>query len=368
MAVAVARTEGGSRVSTAATDSAADSTAALFARTEGLITAELSVKAGEVVAVVGPNGAGKSTLLRALAGLPGPARAAVAIDGVDVGALPPHRRRIGYVPQDGALFPHLSAARNVAYGLRGRGLSRHQMRDASHDWLGRLGLAELAGRRPGQMSGGQQQRVALARALAPEPRLLLLDEPLAALDVETRASVRHTLRGHLGPYDGACLIVTHDPVDALSLADRMLVVESGAVVQDAPAVEVTRAPRSVWVARMLGLNAYEGVGGSEGVALSGGHALVGADPVPDGPVLVTLHPDHVTLYRDPPSGSARNRWHGVVAEVTGTGTRLRVTVRGTDGPDVVAEVTARAAAELGVGEGLSVWVGVKATAVAVTSL
>jgi molybdate transport system permease protein len=343
-------------------------TAALRARAEGLVTAELTVGAGEVVAVVGPNGAGKSTLLRALAGLPGPARAAVAIDGHDVGALPPHRRRIGYVPQDGALFPHLSASRNVAYGLRGRGLGRHESRAAALAWLDRLGVGDLAARRPGQMSGGQQQRVALARALAPEPRLLLLDEPLAALDVQTRTAVRHTLRGHLGPYDGACLIVTHDPVDALSLADRLLVVESGAVVQDAPALEVTRAPRSAWVARMLGLNAYEGVSGPDGVRLADGHALAGADPVPPGPVLVTVHPDHVTLHRDRPEGSERNTWRGTVAEVTGTGTRLRVAVRGQDGPDVVAEVTAQAAAELSVGEGLAVWVGVKATGVGLTAL
>ncbi|WP_436787576.1 ABC transporter ATP-binding protein [Yinghuangia sp. YIM S10712] len=343
-------------------------TPALVARAEGLVTARLTVAAGEVIAVVGPNGAGKSTLLRALAGLPGPARAAVAIDGRDVGALPPHRRRVGYVPQDGALFPHLTASRNVAYGLRGRGLSRRQAQDTAREWLDRLGLSELAGRRPGQMSGGQQQRVALARALAPEPRLLLLDEPLAALDVETRTAVRHTLRRHLGPYDGACLLVTHDPVDALSLADRMLVIEAGAVVQDAPPAEVTRAPRSAWVARMLGLNAYAGQGGSDGVRLADGHLLAGADPAPRGPVLVTVHPDHVTLHRERPEGSERNVWRGEVAEVTGTGTRLRVSVHGTDGPDVVAEVTASAAAELGLGEGLPVWVGVKATGVVLTAL
>jgi molybdopterin-binding protein len=344
-------------------------TPALHARTEGLVTAELAVAAGEVVAVVGPNGAGKSTLLRALAGLPGPARAAVAIDGRPVGHLPPHARRVGYVPQDGALFPHLTAARNVAYGLRGRGGSRAEARRTAHDWLARLGLADLAGRRPGQLSGGQQQRVALARALASEPRLLLLDEPLAALDVETRAAVRHTLRSHLGPYDGACLIVTHDPVDALSLAGRMLVVEDGAIAQDAPAAEVTRAPRSAWVARMLGLNAYEGVADGTGIrVLAGGHTLSTAEPVPAGPVLATVHPDHVTLHRERPEGSARNTWPGTVAEVTGTGSRLRVTVRGADGPDVVAEVTADAAAELGLGEGLPVWVGVKATGVGVTAL
>nr|WP_308268039.1 ABC transporter ATP-binding protein [Yinghuangia soli] len=351
-------------------------TAALQARTEGLITAELAVSAGEVVAVVGPNGAGKSTLLRALAGLPGPARAAVAIDGRDVGTLPPHLRRIGYVPQDGALFPHLTAARNVAYGLRGRGLSRAGARESAREWLDRLGLAGLAGRRPGQLSGGQQQRVALARALAPEPRLLLLDEPLAALDVETRASVRHTLRAHLGPYDGACLIVTHDPVDALSLADRMLVVESGTVVQDASPAEVTRAPRSAWVARMLGLNAYTGVSGPDGVHLADGRVIASADDVPAGPVLVTVHPDHVTLHREPPAGSERNVWAGTVAEVTGTGTRLRITVRPSAGPgpgpgagpDLVAEVTAQAAAELALGEGLPVWAGVKATAVRLTAL
>ncbi|MGR7001601.1 ABC transporter ATP-binding protein [Yinghuangia aomiensis] len=233
-------------------------TPALHARTEGLVTAELTVAAGEVVAVVGPSGAASPPCCAPSPDSPARRVPPSPSTAARSGHLPPHARRVGYVPQDGALFPHLTAARNVAYGLRGRGGSRAEARRTAHDWLARLGLADLAGRRPGQLSGGQQQRVALARALAPEPRLLLLDEPLAALDVETRAAVRHTLRSHLGPYDGACLIVTHDPVDALSLAGRMLVVEDGAIAQDAPAAEVTRAPRSAWVARMLGLNAYEG--------------------------------------------------------------------------------------------------------------
>jgi molybdopterin-binding protein len=339
----------------------------LTATVTGFPTATLSVPAGHTVAVVGPNGAGKTTLLRALAGLPGRAFAQVELAGRDVTAEPPHRRSIGYVPQDGALFPHLSAVRNVAYGMRAQGTGRRAAETWARDWLDRLGVGELAERRPAALSGGQAQRVALARALAVRPRLLLLDEPLSALDATTRADVRHALREHLGAFDGVCLVVTHDPVDAIALADRMLVLDAGQVVQDATPAEVTRAPRSAWVARMFGRNAYPGTAGVNGVILPGDVELVAAEPVTAGvPALAIVDPEDVALYRGRPHGSPRNCWPGTVRDMTPVGTRLRVTVAAE--PDIVAEVTTAAALQLQLAEGADVWVSVKATEVRLTAL
>ncbi len=330
------------------------------------VRAALDAGDGEVVAVVGPNGAGKSTLLRALAGL-APATGRVAVDGVDVAALPPHRRRTGYVPQDGALFPHLSARDNVAFGPRRQGADRAAARRTAQEWLERLGVADLAGRRPAALSGGQAQRVALARALAVRPRVLLLDEPLAALDTATRADVRRVLHEHLRTYDGSTLLVTHDPLDAVSLADRLVVVEHGAVVQDGSPTDVTRAPRSAWVARLLGANAWRGRLRDGVLAVADGGTVVGADPaVPDGEGLAVVPPHAVTLHRHRPEGSARNLWEGRVRELTLAGGRVRVGVDAT--PPVVAEVTPASAAELGLREGVPVWVSVKATEVTLVSL
>lgn len=198
------------------------------------------------IAVVGENGSGKTTLLRALLGLTRRAHAELRLGDHDVTALPPHRRGVAWVPQDGALFPHLTALANTAYGLRAQGTGREQARTHARVWLDRLGVGHLADRKPAQLSGGQAQRVTLARALAAQPRLLLLDEPLAALDQTTRARVRHALRTHLASFGGVCLIVTHDPVEAVSLADRVLVLADRRALQDAPPTEVTRkfrAPR-----------------------------------------------------------------------------------------------------------------------------
>lgn len=341
----------------------------LTAVTVGFLEAYLSAPAGQTIAVVGPNGAGKTTLLRALAGLPAPSTAQVKIDGTDITGRPPHRRGVGYVPQDAALFPHLSALANVAYGMRAQGWTRKRAAEEARAWLERLGIEELAARRPGQLSGGQAQRVALARALAIGPRLLLLDEPLAALDAATRAEVRHGLRTHLAGYDGVCLVVTHDPVDAVALADRMLVLNDGRVAQDDLPTHVMRSPRSVWVARMLGHNAYRGVATGAGIALDGGAQLTAADPLAAGtPALATIHPDAVALFRDAPHGSPRNSWQGVVADLAPIGSRVRVLVSGSDGPDIAAEVTPAAVAELRLTEAMPVWVAVKATEIRLSAL
>ncbi|MFB6501297.1 MULTISPECIES: ABC transporter permease [unclassified Streptomyces] len=341
----------------------------LHAEVTGFNRLTLDAPPGTTIAVVGPNGAGKTTLLRALLGLTPRARARLRLGDTDVTGLPPHRRQVAWVPQDGALFPHLSALTNTAYGLRARGVPRAEARREAQRWLDRLGVGHLSHRRPAQLSGGQAQRVALARALAARPRLLLLDEPLAALDQTTRAHVRHTLRSHLAGFGGVCLIVTHDPVEAASLADRVLVLDEGRTLQYATPAEVTRHPRSPWVARMLGRNAWPGTAAGDGtLALADGGRLVVADaPAGGTAVLAVIAPEAVAVHRDRPAGSPRNVWPGTVRELTAVGSRVRVAVALDEAPDLVAEITPEAAAELGLGEGTAVWASVKATEVTVVT-
>ncbi|MGW4997831.1 ABC transporter permease [Streptomyces hydrogenans] len=342
---------------------------ALHADVTGFATLTLDADPGTTIAVVGPNGAGKTTLLRALLGLTPRAHARLRLGDEDVTALPPHRRRVAWVPQDGALFPHLSALANTAYGLRAQGVPRAEARREAQAWLDRLGVGHLGHRRPAQLSGGQAQRVALARALAARPRLLVLDEPLAALDQTTRAHVRHTLRTHLTGFGGVCLIVTHDPVEAVSLADRVLVLQDGRALQDATPAEVTRHPRSPWVARMLGRNAWPGTATPDGLALDGGGVLVAAEPPRSGtPALAIVAPEAVSLHREKPAGSPRNVWPGTVREITTSGSRLRVLVTSAETPDLVAEITPQAAAELGLADGVPVWTSVKATETTIVTL
>ncbi|WP_405618368.1 ABC transporter permease [Streptomyces sp. NBC_01508] len=342
---------------------------ALHADVTGFTRLVLDAEPGTTIAVVGPNGAGKTTLLRALLGLTPRAHAELRLGALDVTALPPHRRGVAWVPQDGALFPHLSALSNTAYGLRAHGVRRAEARRTAQQWLDRLDVGHLAHRRPAQVSGGQAQRVALARALATRPRLLLLDEPLAALDQTTRSRVRHTLRTHLEGFGGVCLMVTHDPVEAVSLADRVLVLDEGRVVQDAPPADVTRHPRSPWVARMLGRNAWPGTATADGLTLTGGGLLVVAEPLPPGTrALAIIAPEAVSVHRDRPSGSPRNVWPGTVREITASGSRLRVLITSPEAPDLVAEITPQAAAELRLADGVPVWASVKATEAGVVAV
>ncbi|UUU43496.1 ABC transporter permease [Streptomyces sp. NBC_00162] len=341
----------------------------LHATVTGFNRLTLDAEPGTTIAVVGENGAGKTTLLRALLGLTPRAHADLRLGDTDVTELPPHRRQVAWVPQDGALFPHLSALANTAYGLRAHGVRRADARREARAWLDRLGVGHLAERRPAQLSGGQAQRVALARALAARPRLLLLDEPLAALDQTTRAHVRHTLRTHLAGFGGVCLIVTHDPVEAVSLADRVLVLADGQTLQDAPPSEVTRHPRSPWVARMLGRNAWPGTASADGLALAAGGRLVVAEALPEGAqALAIIAPEAVSVHRDRPGGSPRNVWPGTVREITAVGSRLRVLIAPDEAPDLVAEITPEAAAELGIVDGAQVWTSVKATEVTLVRL
>jgi molybdate transport system ATP-binding protein len=328
---------------------------------------DLAVADGEVLAVLGPNGAGKSTLLRVLAGLLPPDTGRVTVDGEvwdDDGVhVPPHRRRVGMVFQDYLLFPHLSALENVAFGLRTRGMRHAEARRHAADWLARVGLADLAGSKPGRLSGGQAQRAALARALATDPALLLLDEPLSALDARTRLTVRAELRRHLAAFGGSTVLVSHDPVDAMALADRVVVVEDGRVVQEGTPADVARRPRTDYVARLVGLSLLPGTAEGTTVRLDGGGVVAAVAEQAQGPVFVAVRPESVALYLSRPDGSPRNVWPARLVGATPHGTAVRCEL---DGPvPLVADVTAPAFAELGLAPGAQVWATVKASEVAV---
>jgi molybdate transport system ATP-binding protein len=329
---------------------------------------QLEADDGETLAVLGPNGAGKTTLLRTLSGLLPLDRGTIAIDGVTVDEprsgvfVEPARRSVGVVFQEYLLFPHLSLLDNVAFGLRSRGVSRRAARAKADAWLARVGLADRGGDKPRQLSGGQAQRVALARALAPEPRLLLLDEPLAALDVGTRIELRRELRTHLASFEGARVLVTHELLDAVALADRIIVLEEGRVAQHGTIAEVADRPRSRYVADLVGVNLLRGHARGEEVSLAGGGALTVAEPA-SGDVYVAVRPSAVALHRARPEGSPRNVWPGRVDGTDLLGDRVRIHVDGE--VPLVAEVTPAAVAELGLHDGVDVWTSVKATEVVV---
>jgi len=329
------------------------------------VDVDLAVADREVVALLGPNGAGKTTVLRAIAGLHPLDRGSIEVDGraLDDPAtgvfVPTAERPIGVVFQDYLLFPRMSALENVAFGLRARGVPKAQARARAEGWLERVDLADHAAARPRALSGGQAQRVALARALATEPRVLLLDEPLAALDAGARLHVRAELRRHLASFGGARLIVTHDPVDAMVLADRLVVIERGRVTQTGTAADVTRHPRSRYVAELVGVNLLHGVAaGEHAVRLAGGAELVVADPLPGHDVAVALRPQAVALHRVQPEGSPRNTWPATVADLEADRDRVRVQLDGSI--PLVAEVTPAAVADLDLVPGAAVWASVKA--------
>jgi molybdate transport system ATP-binding protein len=324
----------------------------------------LDIDPGETVAILGPNGAGKTTLLRALAGL-------VAIDGrvelagqvLEDSALrvrvPTEERHIGLVFQDHVLFPHLSVLDNIAFGLQAQ--RRPEARQIARGWLERAGLAGKASSMPRELSGGQAQRVALLRTLATEPRLLLLDEPLSALDVTIRAEVRRELSRQLASFRGVRLIVTHDPLEAIALADRLVVLEKGHVVQSGTPEEVTARPRSRFVADLAGVNLLRGKGRGDHVELAG--ASIAAPDAGDGDVFAVIHPRAVALYLARPEGTPRNVWQGEVEDIDLHGDRVRVRVKSP--VPLVAEVTPAAVRDLRLHAGASVWVAFKATEVSV---
>ena len=331
----------------------------------------LEVADGETVALLGPNGAGKSTVLSTIAGLLRPQRCRVVLDGRPLSVhgdpggsvwVAPHDRQVALLAQDPLLFPHLSALDNVAFGPRSRGARRSASRESGRRWLAEVGVEEYADRRPAQLSGGQAQRVAIARALAADPRLLLLDEPMAALDVAVAPAVRQTLRRVLR--DRSAVIVTHDVLDALLLADRVVVIEDGRVVEEGPSSEVLAEPRSAFAARIAGLNLIEGTWHDHGLVTDAGVRIAGtaADPAPaeGGRAVAVFRPAAVSVFRTPPGGSPRNTLAVTVTHLEPLGDRVRV-----HAAELSADITPQAAADLDLAPGAPVLFTIKATEVAV---
>jgi molybdate transport system ATP-binding protein len=327
---------------------------------------DLSVEMGETLAVLGPNGAGKTSLLRVLLGLlPLTAGRVTLADRVlDEPAsgtfVPTEERSIGAVFQDLLLFPTMDVVDNVAFGLRARGVRRGPAAAQAEEWLVRMDLAGRARSPVRSLSGGEAQRVALARALAPIPNALLLDEPLAALDAEVRGTVRRDLRQHLTAHAGPCVLVTHDPLDAAVLADRVVVLERGTLTAAGRLADLVARPRTAWAAELAGTNLLQGHARGSILEVGDG-ALTVAEPPGDGPVLVAVRPAAVALHRTRPEGSPRNIWPGTVLAVEGFGERVRVQVSGP--VPLVAEVTTAAVADLQLAPGVAVWASVKATEV-----
>ena len=332
------------------------------------LDAIMTVQRGEVVALLGPNGAGKSTVLRALAGLLRLDGGRVQLDGTLLEdparriRVPPEKRPIGLMFQDYLLFPHMTAVDNVAFGLRAHKMDRSVARQKATDALERLGLAAVVAAKPGAMSGGQQQRVAMARALVTEPRLLLLDEPLAALDVSTKNSLRRHLRTVLRESEAANVLVTHDLLDAVALADRMVVIEDGGIVQAGTPAEVTARPRSQYVADLVGMNLLRGTASGRTIELEGGGKLVISEAA-TGSVLAVVPPSAVSVHRSQPETTAANLWTGQVAGVDLMGDRVRVRIDGQ--PTLSAEVPPSAVDELKLDDAGQLWASVDPAAVRV---
>jgi molybdenum ABC transporter ATP-binding protein len=331
---------------------------------------ELSARRGECVALAGPSGAGKSTVLRIVAGLLRPDRGRVRCDesvwlDTDAGVnVPPERRRCGYVFQDYALFEHLTACQNVAYGLRK--LPRRERRRRAEALLDRFGMLVHANARPATLSGGERQRVAVARALASEPRALLLDEPLSALDTRTRADAGRELAAVLRDAEAPAILVTHDFAEAAVLGDRVAVMDRGRAIQQGSAAELAAAPASAFVADFTGAVVLTGFArpGEDGLTvidLDGGGELTSAQPA-SGRVAVSVYPWEIVI--EPPSGaghsSARNHLRAEIVSITAVGGRVRLGLAA--GQPLVAELTEAAVHELDLQPGSRVMASWKATA------
>lgn len=335
------------------------------------VAMSLEVGDREVVAILGPNGAGKSTMLAVIAGLMRPDSGQATLDGrvlFDVGRpeaapvwVPAHARGVALLPQEPLLFPHLSALDNVAFGPRSAGRSRRDARALASRWLTEVEAAQYADRRPGRLSGGQAQRIAVARALAAEPQLLLLDEPMAALDVEVAPMLRQMLRRVLA--DRSVVIVTHDVLDALLLADRVVVVEDGKVVEEGATAQVLARPRSDFAARIAGLNMVRGTLEGHGVRAADGLLVEGLaeEPIGSGEEAVAVfRPSAVGVYRQPPGGSPRNVLGVTITDLEPHGDQVRVR-----SGQLSADVTAAAVADLDLAPHTPVLFAVKASEVAI---
>ena len=331
----------------------------------------LEVDDGEIVAIVGPNGSGKTTLLRTIIGAVRADNALITLgervlDDTERSIhLPTEQRRIGLLFQDHQLFETMSVRENVAVGLRATGTRRAAARREADGWLDRMGLAGLGDRSPSELSGGQGQRAALARTLAPRPEAVLLDEPLAALDVSTRAGMRRELRTHLHEVAVPAIMVTHDVLDAHAIADRVIVVERGRVTQTGTLPEITRRPRSRYVAELVGTNLITGVTSAGTLVTPTGTMVAVPLDAPEGPSFANIRPGSLTLHRTEPEGSARNVWSMRITELDQQLDRVRVGLRGE--LELIAELTPAGFAALAVGTDEVIWVSVKASEIAVTA-
>ncbi|MFN0204784.1 MAG: sulfate/molybdate ABC transporter ATP-binding protein [Planctomycetota bacterium] len=326
-----------------------------------------NVTAGDLTALIGPNGAGKTTILRSIAGLSVPEVGFVRVDHdiyVDCGELiylPPEKRDIGFVLQDITLFPHLTVRQNIEFGARARGRMRQPGRPTADDWIEKLNLRNLQDRKPARLSGGEAKRVAIARALATNPKILLLDEPFSGIDTNVRAEIRRDLRLAVEAFGGICILVTHDPVEALSLAKKIIILENGCITQEGSIADVSRRPMSRFAAEFIGVNFYEGFAQGGIIKLQNGAEIVAT--AGEGRVFAVVPANAVSLHINIPSGSARNTWAGTVLQIDNSGDRLRVRVEGR--VSYAAEITQAAAESLHLKIGSNVWGTVKATEVVV---
>lgn len=328
----------------------------------------LDLAPGETLAVLGPNGAGKSTLLSIIAGLlrPDSGRASIGERTLfDLSAarprwVAPHERGTALLAQEPLLFPHLNVLENVAFGPRSKGRSSAESKATAHTWLAATDTDTLAARRPGELSGGQAQRVAVARALAAGPELLLLDEPMAALDIHAAPLMRRLLKHVLA--DRNAIIITHDALDALMLADMVVIMENGHVTEAGRTREVLGRPRSRFAAGLAGLNLITGTAHGEGIDTAYG-LLSGTretDLLSGDPAAAAFPPSAVSVYLDPPHGSPRNLLQATVTDLEPHGDAIRVRAG-----ELAADVTPAAAAELGLAPGTDAYFVLKATAVTI---
>ncbi|GAA3665672.1 ATP-binding cassette domain-containing protein [Yimella sp. RIT 621] len=338
--------------------------------TRGLDVA-LEVKPGEHVAILGPNGAGKSTVLSLIAGLLRPDTGRAVLDDRTLfderTFVPPHARGVTLLAQDPLLFPHLSVLDNVAFGPRASGATAKQARATAETFLDEVDASEFVDRRPAQLSGGQAQRVAIARALAARPSLLLLDEPMAALDVAAAPLLRRVLKRVLA--DRSALIVTHDVLDALLLSDRLIVLDHGRIVEDGPTQDVIARPRTPFTARIAGLNLINGTAAS-GTHLVDAHGVdVSGAPTEQlatgESALAVFSPNAVAVYETPPHGSPRNTFEVTVVELEPRDAQVRVRAHDRAGHTLLADLTASSVGELDLYPGKRAFYSVKATAVTI---